>query len=59
MVVLYIKGLNIFVYVIVWLVVAFGINSEIMSNACRKIVTERCRAEYYHTLHTYLHSEHY
>ena len=37
-------------YVIVWLVVVFGINS--VSNACKKIVIVQGTAEHYYNFHT-------
>ena len=41
---------DVFVYVIVWLAVVFGINSA--SNAGKKIVIVRGEAEHYYNFHT-------
>ena len=46
----------VFVYVIVWEAVVFGINSA--SNAGKKIVIVRGAAEHYYNF-SYLHCEHY
>ena len=46
----YMEKQPVFVYVMVWLAVVFGINSA--SNAGRKIVIVRGAAEHYYNFHT-------